>query len=897
MITDSHELPVLEPDLGEVIFSCLQELEAGREPNREQLERDYPKFAAELRSFFLNQDRVEKLAAPLRSIVRPSDTSRESIEKTLVGGADQLRFGANRALGDYELLSEIGRGGMGVVYQARQRGLNRLVALKLIGAGQLASDSEKRRFRAEAETAASLDHPHIIPVYEVGEVDEQLFFSMKYIETGSLSIKLERFKANPRFAARLLATLARAVHFAHQRGILHRDLKPGNILLDADDCPYITDFGLAKRLQASKEASEVDLSRSTDMIGSPLYMAPEQASPARGPATTATDVYGLGCILYAMLAGHAPFRATTLLETLDLVLRGEPPALRPINPLVDRELEIICLKCLDKDPQKRYSSAEAMADDLDRFLSGRPIVARSVPAWKRLRKWARRKPALASLVGVGMVLPIVGIAAILVHNARLQKSANEANHHQMLARQAYQRARDALGEMLKQFDGVHAEEIPQLRELERRQAEKALAFYEGALADQDDPDPAIRRDTAFACKCAGDLRALLGRPDQAKENYQRAISLFAGLPSEEKNSAECLFQLAYCYNHLGLLANHARQWRESEEFHRQALGIMEAKIGEIPNSVQWRAGAAETEHFLGALFQVSGKSEDADQHLQRSAAILTELIVERPTEESFLVKLVDTEIDLALIRQYSQRPAEAQRLFEQAFRHVNALIDAHPSNGEYKLSLAALYSNWGLLHQQTGQLNEAVAKVTKAIDLGESFLTREPNHVVARLRTRNAHGARAQAYEALDRWADAVPDWDRVVKLEGDAGDWEHRVLRTRAMTHAGIHAGAIAEAKLLANDSKLPLNGQYDLACVLALACGQVQGDDRINAAERRSLSEEYATRALALLRRLSDQGYFNDVDHAKNLTTDADLKSLRERADFKALVPRPDQNRKRSD
>jgi len=897
MITDSHELPVLEPDLGEVIFSCLQELEAGREPNREQLERDYPKFAAELRTFFLNQDRVEKLAAPLRSIVRPSDTSRESIEKTLIGGADQLRFGANRALGDYELLSEIGRGGMGVVYQARQRGLNRLVALKLIGAGQLASDSEKRRFRAEAETAASLDHPHIIPVYEVGEVDEQLFFSMKYIESGSLSIKLERFKANPRFAARLLATLARAVHFAHQRGILHRDLKPGNILLDADDCPYITDFGLAKRLQASKEASEVDLSRSTDMIGSPLYMAPEQASPARGPATTATDVYGLGTILYAMLAGHAPFRATTVLETLDLVMRGDPPPLRPINPLVDRDLETTCLKCLEKDPSRRYSSAEALAEDLDRFLDGRPIVARPMPAWERLRKWVRRKPAHATLVVVSMALPIVGVAAVFVHNARLQKSAIEATHHQVKARQSYQRARDALGAMLRQFDGVHPEEIPQLRELQRRQAEKALEFYESALADQDDPDPAIRRDTAFACKCAGDLRALLGRPEQAKENYERAINLFAGLPSEEMNAPDCLFQLAYCYNHLGLLANNARRWNEAEEHHCQALRIIEAKVRETPSSVQWRAAAAESEHFLGALLQVSGKSGDADRHLQRSAAILGDLIVAKPAEENYLVNLIDTEIDLAIIRQYSDRPAEAQRLFEQAKRHANSLIDAHPSKGQYTLSLVALYSNWGLLHLQTGQLSEAVAKTTKAIELAEVFLIREPNHVVARLQTRNAHGARAQAYEALDRWADAVPDWDRVVKLEGDAGDWEHRVLRTRAMTRAGIHAGAIAEAKLLANDSKLPLIGQYDLACVLALACGQVQGDDRINAAERRSLSEEYATRALALLRRLSDQGYFNDVDHAKNLSTDADLKSLRERADFKALVPRPDQNRKRSD
>jgi len=315
-------------------------------------------------------------------------------------------------LGDYELLGEVGRGGQGVVFCARQKSLNRTVALKVINLGQWASKAHVKRFRREAEAAASLDHPCIVPIYEVGERDGSCYFSMKFVEGGQLDEVSRRRPMSIRHAAELIAKVARTVHYAHEHGILHRDIKPGNILLDDKGEPHLTDFGLARLVE-----TESTITRTLELLGTPSYMAPEQAAGNNTQLTSATDVYGLGAVLYRLLTGHPPFVGGTTYETIKLLLDTEPRQPRLWNPKIDRDLSTICLKCLDKDPQRRYASALALAEDLERWLKHEPIQARRIRAFTRGRKWVRRNPTSALLAG--SLLALAAAAGWIVSKSEL----------------------------------------------------------------------------------------------------------------------------------------------------------------------------------------------------------------------------------------------------------------------------------------------------------------------------------------------------------------------------------------------------------------------------------------------------------------------------------------------
>lgn len=398
--------------LQSIVAAYLEAAAAGREFDREGALAAHPDLAEDLRAFFADHELMTAAAATVRGGLAPDDAE---------GGTAPETF--PQLFGDYELLEEIGRGGMGVVYKARQVSLDRIVALKRIKAGQLASAEDIARFQREAKAAAGLDHPHIVPIYEVGEHAGQQYFTMKLIEGGNLNAHLSKFENDAKATAQVMIRMARAVHHAHQRGILHRDLKPANILIDAEGEPHVSDFGLAQPIER-----EAKLTQSGAIVGTPEYMAPEQAKGEKG-LTTAADVYGLGAILYVLLTGRPPFQGDYNWETLKKVVEEEPVSPRAVNRKANRDLAAICLHCLEKRGTQRYRSAEALADDLQCWLDGTPISVRSPGRLWRTVKWARRRPALAGFMATTALLLLtfaIGGPIVAIREGHLRNAAQDA---------------------------------------------------------------------------------------------------------------------------------------------------------------------------------------------------------------------------------------------------------------------------------------------------------------------------------------------------------------------------------------------------------------------------------------------------------------------------------------
>jgi serine/threonine protein kinase len=364
-MSEHHDSPFAGDDrLNEIIAGHLEAVHTGQTPDRKELLARHPDLAPELEAFFADHDRVQQ-AAELPSPASP----------------------------DYDILEQLGRGGMGVVYKAWQCHLNRTVALKMILHAEYAGVKERARFQTEAQAVARLQHPNIVQIFEIGEHNGHPFFAMEYCPGGSLSASLKGKPVPARDAAQLIEKLARAVQDLHAHQIVHRDLKPANVLLAINGEPKISDFGLAKKLD------EAGHTQSGAILGTPSYMAPEQAAGKTRLVGPLTDQYPLGAILYELLTGRAPFKAATKMETLQQVIQDAPVPPSLLQPMTPRDLETICLKCLQKGPSNRYASCAALAEDLRRFLDGEPIRARPVPWWEHAVYWTKREPLPALYVG------------------------------------------------------------------------------------------------------------------------------------------------------------------------------------------------------------------------------------------------------------------------------------------------------------------------------------------------------------------------------------------------------------------------------------------------------------------------------------------------------------------
>lgn len=385
-----HDAPRDEAIDPELLDRFVEKIQTGEAPDRGSVLADHP----ELESLLDCLEGLERLAPEKSHRAISSDgNALASPFPIALGDAGEVPSSISEIdadLGDYELIELIGRGGMGVVFRARQKSLDRTVAVKMIQAPHGATAEQLRRFRNEAKAAAALSHPNIVRVFDAGERDGQLFFAMQLVEGMSLSERLREGPLDEEEAARLVRSIARAVQHLHDHGIVHRDLKPSNILLDQQGRPYVTDFGLAKFAQA-----EGDRTQSGIIAGTPSYMAPEQASPGRTPVGPAADVYSLGAILYELLTGRPPFREESPLDTILRVLDGDPTPPRRLRPQTSAALEDVCLRCLEKSPRDRYATAADLADDLERHLRGDPLETHSLGAVGRIWRWVRREPALA----------------------------------------------------------------------------------------------------------------------------------------------------------------------------------------------------------------------------------------------------------------------------------------------------------------------------------------------------------------------------------------------------------------------------------------------------------------------------------------------------------------------
>ena len=377
-------------ELDEIIAAFVFSEEAGEPVSRQELINRHPEFAAELQQFFDDRDQFKRLASPLS----PEAARRNDLPATV------------KYFGDYELLEEIAQGGMGVVYKARQTSLNRIVAVKMVLAGHLASDADIHRFTVEASTAAKLHHPGIVPIHEVGQQGGQHYFSMDLIDGSNLAHMICTDPPTPIAAARIVKEISDAVAYAHSQGTIHRDIKPSNILVDTNGKALITDFGLALRVEGDHE-----LTRTGQILGTPSYMSPEQASGKRGEIGPQSDIYSIGAILYELLTGRPPFRGETSVATIQQVLAEEPVPPSRHNSAAPRDLETICVKCLQKEARERYATAELLSDDLGRFLADEPILARPVGALEKGWRWCRRNPTVACLTTAVVVVLLLGLAS------------------------------------------------------------------------------------------------------------------------------------------------------------------------------------------------------------------------------------------------------------------------------------------------------------------------------------------------------------------------------------------------------------------------------------------------------------------------------------------------------
>ena len=658
---------------------------------------------------------------------------------------------AIRYFGDYLILDEIARGGMGVVYRARQISLGREVAVKLINAGNLASPGMVQRFYVEAEAMAQLDHPHIIPVYEVGQHEGQHYLAMKLAEGGSLADQLAgscalgnapasrggsgsakpegetgKQRPTPRTAAsadiaNFAIKIARAIHHAHQRGVIHRDLKPANILLDAQGEPLVADFGLAKVLD-----SELGLTQSTAAMGTPHYMPPEQALGRSALITTAADVYSLGAILYELATGQPPFTGETRDAVLQKVIHEPPPQPRISNADVPRDLETITLKCLEKDPLRRYRTAEELAEDLDAWSHGRPIEARPVALWERTIKWIRRKPALATLI----LVACIGVGGIFWQ-------WQEAEHARRLADESLAQFREAVARYLTVIAANPRNKPSDPAFLREELFQVTVSFLENFTRFRS-VDPTLDRQRGLAYVGLGRVQNERGQSESAMTNAIQGRMIFEGLSQAAPGSALLRSDLANVDLVLGGILLRGTNQIEAEQTLLRALNQWHGLTNTAEASVNARRQLANTCNRLADLYRRMNRPDDAIEIQRQGLAVREALVLEFPRawDERLNAAIDCSSLGLALasapvasaekasamistrsakVTSDVKRLRESISVYAKGIKLYDQLVHERPEDEAARSSLALGAWSFGNLLGSIGSTNQALQYLEKAL--------------------------------------------------------------------------------------------------------------------------------------------------------------------------------------
>jgi tetratricopeptide (TPR) repeat protein len=681
--------------------------ELGEAPSLEEFRWRFPPF----------EERLQRQLALHDVLLTPDPVSSQATEATIYG-AGRTDEGGDRAgrfiAPGYRILGELGRGGMGAVYKAWQVRLKRVVAVKVIRADAYADTAAAARFQAEAEAAARFQHPNIVPVFEVGEYERMGYLVLEYVAGGGLDRRLAGQLQDPRESARLIETLARAIHYAHQRGIVHRDLKPANVLLTEDNVPKIADFGLAKLLERDQS-----LTGAGEILGTPSYMAPEQVRGIPDQVTPATDVYSLGAILYEALTGRPPFKGTTPLSTLEQVATSEPLAPGKLQRHLPRDLETICLKCLAKEPHRRYPTALSLAEDLERYLTSQPILARPTPAWERAWKWARRRPSVALALGALVLALQLLLGGGLYYHVRLRdemrasraaeriagESAKAATHQANLALTALNQLVFEVQEKLAQ--------TPATRSLRQSLLNTAITGLNeiGRSAFGTAPD----LSQAVAHQKLGDIFRIIGQPVPARRHFEEsrrlADQLLATVPAKKSSIEEALYQTQMG---LGLLDIFAERYDHAKLELERAVAMAESIAANKPNSEEARRNLIEAYLQLGRAYSFALEYASAEMWFRRMRDLAERWVAQEPSHRPARDLLASSYRKLGDLKKFSRDFAAARTDYEKAIDIVRDLVAAEPTNFEFKTHLAIALDDLAGVAKSQGRFDQSRTLFTEA---------------------------------------------------------------------------------------------------------------------------------------------------------------------------------------